>query len=148
VWRAASKRRAPRDWRAAGAGLWEERHFDRWAPLASAQPVVHVTAFEAEAYCRWAGRRLPTEAEWEFAAVNGAIRWGQSSWEWTGSPFEPYAGFSADPYADYSEPWFHDHRSVRGGSIVTRDRMHHPRYRNFYKPDRDDIFVGFRTCAV
>jgi ergothioneine biosynthesis protein EgtB len=146
-WLAQSLRRHPRDWRGAVTG-WERRHFDLWAPLEKDEPVVHVTAFEAEAYCRWARRRLPTEVEWEYSATRDAIRWGESLWEWTASAFAPYPGFSADPYADYSQPWFHTHRSVRGGSILTRARMHHARYRNFYMPDRDDIFVGFRTCAV
>jgi ergothioneine biosynthesis protein EgtB len=146
-WLAQSLRKHPRDWRGAGTS-WERRHFDRWAPLEKDEPVVHVTAFEAESYCRWAARRLPAEVEWEYAATRDAIRWGQSLWEWTASPFAPYPGFAPDPYADYSQPWFHTHRSVRGGSILTRARMHHARYRNFYMPDRDDIFVGFRTCAI
>lgn len=146
-WLRQSGRTHPRDWRRA-AGAWERRHFDRWSALLGDEPVVHVTAFEAEAYCRWGGRRLPTEVEWEFAAAVGAIKWGHSLWEWTASPFEPYPGFTADPYADYSAPWFDTHRSVRGGSVLTRERMHHARYRNFYMPERDDIFVGFRTCAL
>jgi ergothioneine biosynthesis protein EgtB len=148
AWLARSKRRHPRDWRPGDARDWEERHFAAWASLSPTQPVAHVTAFEAEAFCKWAGRRLPTEAEWECAALQGAIDWGNALWEWTSTPFAPYPGFAADPYADYSAPWFHTHRSVRGGSVLTRARMHHPRYRNFYMPERDDVFVGFRTCAA
>ena len=68
-------------------------------------------------------------------------------WEWTASRFEPYPGFAADPYADYSQPWFGTHRVVRGGSFATRRRLAHPKYRNFLRPERDDIFCGFRSCA-
>jgi gamma-glutamyl hercynylcysteine S-oxide synthase len=114
------------------------------------EPVRHVTLWEAQAYARWAGRRLPTEVEWEVAAVNAARRgftWGQV-YEWTASAFTPFSGFAADPYKEYSEPWFHSHQSVRGASFATSPRLRYPQFRNFYMPERDDIFVGFRTCAL
>ena len=147
AWLAEVRVAHPMRWRKTREG-WEQRWFGRWDALRADLPVCHVNAHEAEAYCRWARRRLPTEAEWERAAALGLIDWGASVWEWTADAFAPYPGFSPDRYRDYSQPWFHTHRSVRGGSFVTRPRMHHPRYRNFYLPHRDDIFVGFRTCAV
>ncbi|MGN5476625.1 SUMF1/EgtB/PvdO family nonheme iron enzyme [Cupriavidus basilensis] len=71
-------------------------------PLPPEQPVCHINAYEAEAYCRWACKRLPTEAEWEYAATHDLIRWGRAVWEWTADPFVPYAGFAPDPYQEYS----------------------------------------------
>jgi iron(II)-dependent oxidoreductase len=74
-------------------------------------------------------------------AIPGAV------WEWTATPFAPFPGFAADPYADYSAPWFQTHRVLRGGSWATRARLTHPRFRNFYVPSRHDPFAGFRSCA-
>ncbi|MFN2646792.1 MAG: selenoneine synthase SenA [Burkholderiales bacterium] len=134
----------PRYWREADGG-WQERRFDRWQPLAPDEPVRHVSWDEAQAYCRWAKRRLPTEAEWTRAAPS--LEWGDV-WEWTASAFAPFPGFSADPYADYSQPWFHTHKVLKGASFATPSRVIHPAFRNFYTPERGDVFSGFRTCRI
>jgi len=136
--------RAPRYWRKMG-GEWQERRFDRWQPLEPEAPVRHVDWNEAQAYCRWAGRRLPTEPEWTFAA--GRIQWG-AVWEWTASTFSPFPGFSADPYTDYSQPWFGTHKVLKGASFATPRRLVHPAFRNFFMAERGDVFAGFRTCRM
>ncbi|MCM5679544.1 SUMF1/EgtB/PvdO family nonheme iron enzyme [Schlegelella sp. S2-27] len=149
AWLQASGRRAPRHVEQVRHGLLVQRG-DALVRAALNTPVMHVNWHEAQAWCRWAGRRLPSEAEWEVAAgIAGSrgFRWGEV-WEWTASRFEPYAGFQADPYADYSQPWFGTHRVLRGGSFATRPRMKHVKYRNFYRPERDDVFSGFRSCAL
>ncbi|MFN2511475.1 MAG: selenoneine synthase SenA [Pyrinomonadaceae bacterium] len=69
-------------------------------------------------------------------------------WEWTASDFQPYPGFIAGPYKEYSEPWFGNHKVLRGGCWATRSRLIHNSYRNFYTPDRRDVWAGFRTCAL
>lgn len=68
-------------------------------------------------------------------------------WEWTASAFLPYPGFAADPYLVYSEPWFGNRQVIRGGSLLTAPALIHNRFRNFYPPERADMFVGFRSCA-
>jgi iron(II)-dependent oxidoreductase len=138
---------APLHWRRDG-GSWSVRRFDRWVPLVPHAPMEHMSLIEAEAYCRWAGRRLPTETEWEYAAASGNLPGTGQVWEWTSTPFLPYPGFSPDPYKDYSQPWFESHHVLRGGSYVTQPRLVHARFRNFYLPGRADPFAGLRTCAV
>lgn len=66
-------------------------------------------------------------------------------WEWTSTPFGPYPGFVLDPYKEYSEPWFGDHMVLRGGAWPTRSRLIRNTWRNFYRPDRRDVWCGFRT---
>jgi iron(II)-dependent oxidoreductase len=137
---------APRYWKKDKAG-WLQRRFDRWLPPRPDEPVIHVDWNEAQAYCRWAKRRLPAEAEWECAAAAGAI--GPAGvWEWTASRFDPYPGFVRDPYKEYSEPWFGSHKVLRGGSFAAPARLLRHTFRNFYLPHRGDVFCGFRTCAL
>lgn len=147
----------PLYWRAAPAATpsaWQVRNFVRWAPLPSLEAVRHVSAYEAEAYARWCGRRLPSAAEWHWAATQrrtesagepGFVTGGV--WEWTATPFRPYTGFVPGPYADYSLPWFDSHRELRGaGSVLTDRALARPDFRNFYLPHRQDVFAGFRTA--
>ena len=149
-WRAASGLRHPQRWRrdpsTGSPSRWQTCWFGRWQPLAPDAPLIHVNAFEAEAYCRWAGRRLPSAAEWEHAAPQ--LHWGASVWEWTADAFQPYPGFAPGPYREYSAPWFGDHRELRGGSFATSPRLLDARYRNFFEPHRSDVFAGFRTAAL
>lgn len=195
-WREATGAQQPLYWRQGPQGNWMRRHFDQWVALEPHHPVIHVNWYEAEAYCRWAGRRLPSEAEWEAAAAQPEpglqtlsknkrrFPWGDHAaardqanldwagggvvdaaafskgdnafgcrqmigniWEWTSSPFLPFLGFVPDPYQEYSEPWFRTHKVLRGGCWATRSRFIRNTYRNFYKPDRRDVWAGFRTCV-
>ena len=71
-----------------------------------------------------------------------------NAWEWTATDFNAYPGFKPGAYKEYSAPWFGDHKVLRGGCWTTRARMIHNAYRNFYKPDRRDVWAGFRTCGL
>ena len=145
-------RRAPRyvDQIGVASGAVMQTRFGTARRMLGSQPAMHMTWYEADAWCRWAGRRLPFEVEWEVAAhtaVKRGFLWG-NVWEWTGTTFRGFDGFKPDPYLDYSQPWFGNHKVLRGASFATRARMKSPKYRNFYLPERDDMFCGFRSCSL
>ncbi len=145
-------RRAPRyvDQIGVASGAVMQTRFGTAQRMLGNQSAMHMSWYEADAWCRWAGRRLPFEIEWEVAAHAGARRgflWG-NVWEWTGTTFRGFDGFRPDPYQDYSQPWFGSHKVLRGASFATRARMRNPKYRNFYLPERDDMFCGFRSCSL
>jgi iron(II)-dependent oxidoreductase len=197
AWRGQAALAHPVYWRRGPEG-WELRRFDHWGPLPLTAAVIHVNWHEARAYCRWSGRRLPTEVEWEVAAAGepspngrslaptkrrfpwgdeppsperanleggalgtidvGALPAGDSAfgcrqmignaWEWTDTVFGPYPGFVPDMYQDYSQPLFGSTRVLRGGGWATRGRLIRNTWRNYYGAERNDVFAGFRTCAL
>lgn len=128
-------------------GDWQVEVFGHWQAMPLDAPVVHVNAGDAQAWCQWAGRRLPTEAEWTCAAELEGFAWGHV-WEWTADDFAPYPGFVPHPYREYSEPWYEGHRVLKGACWATSQHLVDMRYRNFFVPERRDIFAGFRTVAL
>lgn len=145
-------RRAPRyvDQIGVASGAVMQDRFGTPRRMLGGQPAMHVSWWEADAWCRWAGRRLPSEVEWEVAAhsvMRRHFRWGDV-WEWMGTTFQPYPDFRSDPDRSYSAPHFGTHKVLRGASFATRARMKNPKFRYFAPPGQDDIFAGFRSCAL
>ena len=192
-WLQKNKITKPDGWKKDDKGSWLIKHFDQLQTMRPHAAVIHLSWYEASAWCRWANRRLPTEAEWELAAsgkpeninekqfypwgdeqptekhVNmdsramrsidvAALPDGDSAfgcrqmlgnvWEWTADTFNPYPGFVADMYQDYSQPLFGQTKVLRGGAWTTRSRMIRNTWRNYYGAERNDVFAGFRTCAL
>jgi len=136
----------PLGWERDGGG-WRVRRFGRLLPFAPDEPVQHVSWHEADAFTRWAGKRLPTETEWEKAASLGLLGGVGEVWEWTASDLSGYPGFEAFPYREYSEVFFgSDYKVLRGGSWATHPPVARTTFRNWDFPVRRQIFAGFR-CA-
>jgi iron(II)-dependent oxidoreductase len=165
----------PQFWRRDGQQGWCLLRFGRTTDLTAhaTEAVQHVSWYEADAFARWAGKRLPTEIEWEYAARQADIttaNLGQTAdgprsvslapttadgigglfgdvWEWTSSDFSPYPGFQSFPYAEYSEVFFGpEYKVLRGGSWATDPVAMRRSFRNWDYPVRRQIFAGLR-CA-
>jgi gamma-glutamyl hercynylcysteine S-oxide synthase len=166
----------PLYWERDGEGGWARTAMGRTEPLAPGDPVVHISWHEADSFARWAGKRLPTESEWEAAARGadreranldqlafgtapagafgdapsdcGAVQMLGDVWEWTSSDFIGYPGFRAFPYPEYSEVFFgSDYKVLRGGAWATRRSVIRTSFRNWDYPQRKQIFAGIRCAA-
>ncbi len=147
AWLIQTGLQAPRYLRQGHGGDWQQAVFGHVETLNPGASATHLTLHEAQAWCRWAGRRLPSEAEWECAAAAPGFLWG-SAWEWTTSEFTAHPGFTAHPYRDYSQPWFGTHQVLRGASAATSQWLAHRQYRNFFQAHRNDVPAGLRSCAL
>jgi len=165
----------PKYWEPDGAGGWTRTVMGETEPVDPRLPVIHVDWHQANAFARWAGKRLPTEPEWEAAASGAgreranldqlgfgcapagayadapadcdAMQMLGDVWEWTASDFTAYPGFAAFPYAEYSEAFFgSEYKVLRGGSWATRREVVRTTFRNWDLPQRSQIFSGLR-CA-
>ena len=169
MWRQQLDVAAPMYWRQVD-GVWFEYRLDGEYELIAEAPVTHVSYFEADAYARWAGARLPTEAEWE-AATNGHHIQGNFAngrmhpqpacttglaqlfgdcWEWTSSAYGPYPGYRAldGTLGEYNGKFMSGQQVLRGGSCATPVGHVRPSYRNFFYPKDRWQFTGIRLAKA
>jgi ergothioneine biosynthesis protein EgtB len=153
-------------------GEWRQFTLSGLQPVLPDEPVCHVSYFEADAFARWAGARLPTEFEWELAAEGESVEGNfvengsfhpvcaepsdNSSlnqmfgdvWEWTSSPYAPYAGYkpAENALGEYNGKFMCNQFVLRGGSCATPKSHIRRTYRNFFPPEAQWQFSGFRLC--
>jgi dimethylhistidine N-methyltransferase len=139
---------APGYWQRSSSG-WQQMTLGGMRALDANAPVVHVSYFEATAYARWRGMRLPTESEWEIAAASGRIaQIDDCAWQWTASAYEPYPGFQAAPGAigEYNGKFMVNQIVLRGAASVTPPGHARLTYRNFFQPHQRWMFSGVRLA--
>jgi ergothioneine biosynthesis protein EgtB len=143
------------DWRSP---LYWRRTDESWMcftlsglePINSQDPVRHVSYYEADAFARWSGKRLPTESEWEFAATTAAIEQKfDVAWQWTSSAYGPYPGYRPADGAlgEYNGKFMSGQMVLRGGSIATPPGHTRATYRNFFPPGARWVFSGIRLAS-
>ncbi|MEM6632051.1 MAG: ergothioneine biosynthesis protein EgtB [Bacteroidota bacterium] len=144
AWVQENKIQAPLYWHHSKEG-WVRYSLKGVVPINPMEPVSHISFFEADAFANWAGKRLPTEFEWEVASPK--LSYGKA-WEWTASAYLPYPGFEKAPGAlgEYNGKFMVNQMVLRGGSVATSSGHSRPTYRNFFHPDKRWQFTGIRLA--
>lgn len=147
AWRRSAGVQQPWTWLQTGPGVYLWNGPDGRSAIEPGSPVSGINHYEAEAFARWAGARLPHEFEWEAAARSGRLGAAGTVWEWCGNALAPYPGFRPFPYDGYSMPWFDgNHFVLRGGSRFTDGGLKRPSFRNFFEPHIRHQQAGLRLA--